>query len=241
MPAIQYASKVITTVGTRLRLVPLAINNRNPPLYTITAAASALAGAESISVTAAASTKLWPGTALVFDKGGAGESTAYVASEVTVTSTATPVPVVPLALPIASAATASTLGSVYVAGVTDSSPTSSPKTVDTTNYLSGTGMEMAIVGTNRTLSMSFNQVEGDPGGKLLKDILYIDNFSDREIFAIYERPNGETYKGACIPTSGDQTGAVQDLAKMTVALQFQGASFTFNHAKNAPVIPWPTT
>ncbi len=232
---VNYRTKLITTVNTNLRLVPLGKNNRSPVLYNITTTAAAVIDAESLTVTALP-VALWPGDRLNF-----GTPTVPIIATVAdyVAIAATTIPTLPLAGPIPTAAVAKSRGSVYIAGVTDASPPSSPKTIDTTNYLSGTGAEMAITGTNRTLNIGFNRVEGDPGGKLLLDILYIDSLYDREVYAIYQRPNGEQYEGACIPTTGDQSGAVQDKATMTVNLQFQGSSFKFTHAPDAAAIVWP--
>lgn len=233
--AIEYASKVITTVNTRLRVVPLGANNRNPPNFTITTTAAAVVGATQLVVTALP-VKLWPGDRLIFNPGGT-QAIVFVARPAEIAATTVFINDLPVAL--TTGAVATTKGSVYIAGVTDASPASAPKTIDTTNYLSGVGAEMAIVGTNRTLNLTFDRVEGDPGGQLFMDILYRDIYYDRECYAFYQRPSGELYEGACIATTGDQSGAVQDKATMTVNLQFQGSSFIFTPAPSAPAILWP--
>lgn len=234
---IEYKTKLITTVDTQLRLAPLPPNVRKPTVYTITTAAAAAIDDEEIAV-APTPVDLWPGDTLEFDK---GLPTATIAQVASITATgSTTVAVAPLEGVIANGATAESIGSVYIAGVTDASPPSSPKIIPTSNYLSGAGAESAVTGTNRQLNMTFDRVESDPGGKLLLDILYIDELYDREIYAIYQRPNGERYEGAAIPTTGDQSGPVQDKATMTVNLQYQGCSFKFTHARNAAAIAWPT-
>jgi hypothetical protein len=123
--------------------------------------------------------------------------------------------------------TASTLATLYIAGATDASPSSQPKTVDAANFLSGAGMEMITTGTNRTVSFSFQRIVGDPGADLLLSYLYSDSLFNREIYAILKRPFGEEFAGAAIMTSGNQSSPVQDLITVQADLQFQGSSFVY--------------
>lgn len=124
-------------------------------------------------------------------------------------------------------ATASTLGLVNLVGCTDASPSSAPKTIDTTNYLSGVGVEMATIGTNRTLNVTFNEIQGDLGGIIIKNILFNNDHFNREVYAVVARPNGEKYEGAAIVTSGDGQAPVQEKVTRSAAMQFQGASFIY--------------
>lgn len=123
--------------------------------------------------------------------------------------------------------TATTLATMYIAGATDASPSSQPKTVDAANFLSGAGMEMITTGTNRTVSFTFQRIIGDPGADLLMRVLYDDSLFDREVYAILKRPFGEEYAGAAIMTSGNQSSPVQDLITVQADLQFQGSSFVY--------------
>lgn len=124
-------------------------------------------------------------------------------------------------------ATATTLGLVNLVGCTDASPSSAPKTIDTTNYLSGVGVEMATIGTNRTLNVTFNEIQGDLGGIIIKNILFNNAYYNSEIYAVVQRPNGEKYEGAAIVTSGDGQAPVQEKVTRSAAMQFQGSSFTY--------------
>jgi hypothetical protein len=123
--------------------------------------------------------------------------------------------------------TASTLATMYIAGATDASPSSQPKTVDGANFLSGAGSEMITTGTSRTMSFTFQRIVGDPGADLLCQMLFNDAFYDREIYAALKRPFGEEYAGAAIMTSGNQSSPVQDLITVQADLQFQGSSFVY--------------
>jgi len=73
----------------------------------------------------------------------------------------------------------------------------------------------------------------------LLDILYDKNYLRREIYAELTTPEGQVYKGACIPTTGTQAGAVQAKRTLQVTLQWQGCSFKFTHGTDAAVIEWP--
>ena len=195
-----------------------------PASTTGTVAASLLTlGSEYLPVTPIP-TNIYPGEKLTFNSGGP----SYVAT----VSDFAPAGAIALQVqPLASAATAghtaSTLATMYIAGATDASPSSQPKTVDAANFLSGAGMEMITTGTNRTVSFSFQRIIGDPGADLLMQMLYNDQFYDREIYATLKRPFGEEYSGSAIMTSGNQSSPVQDLITVQADLQFQGSSFVY--------------
>ena len=230
--SIEYANATLVTTGMQLRFNPLPFGVRIPTKYTITTTAAAIVGAETLAVTALPA-KLWCGDVLVFNSGG----TATVARDTAIAGTS--LKVVPLTTPIATGATAQTTASVYAA-VTEASPNASPKIEDVTNSLSGTGYEGATVASNQQLSLTMDRVSGSPGNKLLLDILYKPEHLKREIYAGLVFPNGEKYQGACIPTTGSQSGAVQAKRTMQVNLQFQGCSFEFVQGTDAAVVDWPT-
>ena len=154
-----------------------------------------------------------------------GTSKAVVVDQSPVNSTL--IQVAPLAAAVTPSSTATTKALLAVVGATDASPSSAPKTTDTTNYLSGAGMEMATIGTNRTLNVTFNEIEGDLGGIIIKQILFNDIHYNREIYAVVSRPNGEQYEGAAIVTQGDGQAPVQEKVTRTANMQFQGSSFIY--------------
>jgi hypothetical protein len=215
----------------RLRFVPLALGNRKPPLFNVTMAAQGTIGAETITV-ASLPIKLWPGDILTFTSG----AKATVADIALVA--ATTVKVVPLSAVIASGEIARTNGSCYVA-VTEASPTATPKVEDATNTLSGTASESVTTASNYQLNCTVNLTAGSPGDKLLLDILYDEKYLRREIYATLTTPEGQVYEGACIPTTGTQSGQVQMKRTLQVTLQWQGCSFGFTHGSDAAVIVWP--
>lgn len=132
--------------------------------------------------------------------------------------------------------TASVVPLVNVNGATNATPSSAPKTTDTANYLSGVGAEMAIVGTNRTVAVSFNEISGDLGGSILKTILFNDAYYDRELYARIVFADGETHEGVAIVTSGDGSSPVQDKRTRNANFQFQGATYVFTPATADEVI-----
>lgn len=191
-------------------------------------------GSEYVKVSAIP-TNIYPGEVLFFDPEGA--NTRVVVAEYAPAGTSV-LEVLPIPAALTANDTATTIASLYIAGATDASPSSQPKTVDTANFLSGAGMEMATTGTNRTLNFTFQNIVGDPGSDLLKGILYDDAVYNREIYAILKRDAGnrlvaEQYEGAAIPTQGDQSSPVQDLVTITANLQFQGASFKYTPTTGA--------
>ena len=171
-------------------------------------------------------------TAIYLD---AGEILSFGATSVVLTDSAPAGSEILFCLPLAAALTAGvsakTKALLTVVGATNATPVASPKTTDSTTYLSGTGVEMAIIGSNRTLNMSFNRVSGDYGGNLLMNILYKQEFFDREVWAEIVRPNGEKYEGAAVVTSGNQTAPVQEKITQEANMQFQGDSFVFTPAE----------
>lgn len=198
---------------------------REIPASTVgSVAASVLtAGSTNLPVTALP-TNLYPGEKLIFDVGGTPKT--VVVSDFAPAG-AIAVECQPTAVTVVANNTATTTATLYIAGATDASPSSQPKTVDAANFLSGAGMEMITTGTNRTLSFSFQRIVGDAGADLLMAILYSDEFFDREIYATLKRPFGEEYAGAAIVTSGNQSSPVQDLITVQADLQFQGSSFVY--------------
>lgn len=187
-----------------------------------TVAASTLAvGSEYLPVTSLP-TNIYPGEKLSFNNG----AYTVVVSDFAPAG-AIQLQVQPTTVLAVENHTASTLATMYIAGATDASPSSQPKTVDGANFLSGAGSEMITTGTSRTMSFTFQRIVGDPGADLLCQMLFNDQFYDREIYATLKRPFGEEYAGAAIMTSGNQSSPVQDLITVQADLQFQGSSFVY--------------
>jgi hypothetical protein len=208
------AATSVTLLYPLVRAIPASTTG-------VVAASLLTLGSEYLPVTPIP-TNIYPGEKLSFNSG------AYTA----VVSDFAPAGAIALQVqPLAAAATAghtaSTLATLYIAGATDASPSSQPKTVDAANFLSGAGMEMITTGTNRTVSFTTQRVIGDPGVDLLMRILYDDAFYSSEIYATLKRPFGEEYSGAAILTSGNQSSPVQDLITVQCDLQFQGSSFAY--------------
>lgn len=178
---------------------------------------------------------IFPGEELFFD--AAGDNVKVIVATYAPAG-ATVLECLPIPATITQGHVANTFATVAIAGATDASPSSSPKTVDSTTFASGAGTEMLITGVNRTLNFTFQDTEGDPASEILKQILYNDTQYDREIYAILKRDAGdrliaEQYEGAAIPTQGDQSSPVQDIVSITANLQFQGASFRYTPTDGA--------
>lgn len=167
-------------------------------------------------------TNIYPGEKLTFNNGAYSVTVSDFAP-----AGATRLQIQPSTVLAVENHTAKTTATVYIAGATDASPSSQPKTVDAANFLSGSGMEMVTTGSNRTMSFTFQRIIGDPGADLLMKILYDDRFFGSEIYATLRRPFGEEFAGAAILTSGNQSSPVQDLITVQADLQFQGSSFKY--------------
>jgi len=192
-------------------------------------AGSLTAGTEYLSVTPT-TVALWAGEKLTFT-GGIQVVVTKDAPQGVVTLDVAPTPSL-----LTSGNIAVTMATYYIAGATDASPNSSPKAVETTNFNSGAGTEQVITGISRTMSFTFQNIQGDPGAEVIKQILYNDDYYNREIYAILKRADGETYEGAAIPTTGSQQSPVQELITIQADLQFQGATFSYTPDAKAPTV-----
>lgn len=135
--------------------------------------------------------------------------------------------VLPLTTAVTAGQTAITQNLLTVAGATDATPSSAPKTVDATTYNSGVGKEMLVTGVSATLKIGYNLIVGDRGGDIITSLLLDPTFYNREVYAVVARPFDGVYEGAAIVTNNSDTAPVQDIAKRTADMQFQGVSFKF--------------
>ncbi len=161
----------------------------------------------------------------------AGEVLTFGSQRITVTDYAPAGSTVLEILELTSAATvgatASTQNLLTVAGATDATPSSAPKTVDATTYNSGVGKEMLVTGVSATLKIGYNLIVGDRGGDVITSLLLNPDNYNREVYAVVSRPFDGIYEGAAIVTNNSDTAPVQDIAKRTADMQFQGTSFKF--------------
>jgi len=202
-----------------------------PAAATANFAASAIANTASANLIQVTPTPVYLDIGEVLDFGGVIAILSQPAP-----AGSTQLLVLPLAVALTTGAEAITIALVNVVGATNATPSSNPKTSDSTTYLSGSGVSMAIVGSNRTLNLSFNHIEGDMGGAILMAILYNEQFLGREVWAEVVRDNGETYRGRATLTTGNQTAPTQEKVTQEANMQFQGDSFEFTAAsKSDPV------
>jgi hypothetical protein len=127
--------------------------------------------------------------------------------------------------------TATTNGLLAVVGCTSSPvPSAEPKAVETTNLLSGTGVEKKLTAVGYKMKVEFNQVTGDLGGGVLLGILRNPNKLAKEVYFQVITSEGETHTGAAIVTAGPEAGNIQDIRKISCELQVQGLSYAFTAA-----------
>lgn len=138
---------------------------------------------------------------------------------------ATLLPVKPLEAPVSADEIATTKALLLLVGAMVATPASAPKSVDRSRYISGPGAESQTVGTNRTLQLQFDRMIGDLGGETLMEILYNDDYYQRQVYAFVQFADGETFEGLAQITQGDSQGATQDKRMQTANMQYQGCSF----------------
>jgi len=220
-------SVVETTLGITFQIGELptqtvggvVISSRTPTSYTITTSATASSGAESINVTALP-VALDAGTILTF-----GSTTVTVSNRAAVAATS--IQTLPLSASVAGAATATTKALVFVAGCTNATVTPQIKNSDTTNYLSGLGMEKVTVGNAKTMALDFDLVYGDLGGGILRKIAYQNAFAGREFYFRLAFPSGEAHEGVALLESVSPQNPVQEKRSFSCSAQIQGDNYFY--------------
>lgn len=224
---INRASVVETTLGITFQIGELptqqvgavTVTNRNVPSYTITTTAAAIALAESILVSAT-TVLLDAGTLLNFGGVIVTLSNAAAAGSTTLQT-------LPLPASIGSGATATTKALVFVSGCTDATITPQIKNVDTTNYLTGIGMEMATTGNSKKMQLNFNLIYGDRGASILRKIAYDKTYVGREFYFYLLFPSGEAHEGVALLESASPTQQVQDKRSFSCNAQVQGDTYIY--------------
>jgi Phage tail tube protein len=204
----------------------LALNSRTPASTTITIDTAPTAGAESISVTASASTEVKAGNSLTFVT-TTGRVQALVTADTTIATSATSVPVLPLRAAIADTSTAVYYtGMLPIYGIQEFSVQSQDQEVDTTNTLSGFGTEMALVRSGKTVSISGIQVPNDEGmDTIIKGVALTGALFGREVYAVLTLPDGERYRGAAKVRNFNAPGNQNEVKKYSFELTFMGVTF----------------
>ena len=224
---INRASVVETTLGITFQIGELPtqqvgsviVSNRNVPTYTITTAAAAIADAESLTVQA---------TPVLLDAGvklNFGGVVVTLSNAVAAGSTI--LQTLPLPSAVSSGATATTKALVFVAGCTDATITPQIKNVDTTNYLTGIGMEMATTGNSKKMQLNFNLIYGDRGANILRRIAYEKVYVGREFYFYLLFPSGEAHEGIALLESASPTQQVQDKRSFSCNAQVQGDTYIY--------------
>jgi hypothetical protein len=221
------ASVVETTLGITFQIGELPtqqvgaviVTNRNVPSYTITTSAAAATDAESIVVTA---------TPVLLD---AGVKLNFAGTIVTLSNAAaagsTTLQTLPLLAPVGNAVSATTKALVFVSGCTDATITPEIKNIDTTNYLSGVGMEKVTTGNSKKMQLNFNLIYGDRGGNILRRIAYDKVYVGREFYFSLLFPSGEAHEGIALLESASPTQQVQDKRSFSCNAQVQGDTYVY--------------
>jgi hypothetical protein len=238
---IAYPTAKIKANGTRFRITPLPENKRIITPMVLTTAGAIAVGQETITLSAALTKAVWAGDVIKF-KVGAGPEVAYTladSSPIGAGIAGSPLKIVPATTALATGATGSTIGSIYVAGVTDIPINVAPVTTTGGDLLSGDFSETSITGTAYSIPLSINRIKNCPGQGVLLDLIYKDDYLYREVFAEMIRPNGEYHGGAAVVSAAGETGAKDAEVVLSATLSFNGCSVEFRHADGFTPVPWP--
>jgi hypothetical protein len=211
-------------------MVILPLGSRNPTIVTVTNSAAAAIGAQTMQLTAStASTAIKAGSSLSFIAPTAptGRQQAMLVNDATLGTPATAADVSELVAAIPANATAQYYpGLLPLLGIQDFGLQSQPTTEDTTDTRSGTGTEMGMIRTSRTLNVSCIE---RPGDACLYNIVKPLNLSNalfgREVWAIATYPDGEQLRGAAKVTNYQQPGNKDQFKKFSFDLTFMGGGF----------------
>lgn len=232
-----YASGRLIANGARFRLLPLAKGQREAAAMTLTTAAAVAVGGDTITLASGLTKPVFAGDVLTFDKGLPGEGTVTLADGADVA--ATELQIVPAVAVIASGATAQTIGSVYVAGVTALQISSQPNAIESQDLLSEGFTETTITGDTISFPITVERVSNCPGQGILADLAYNPKLKGREVFAQLIFEDGETYEGATIVTSTSQDANPNAIRTMQLTLNVQGCSFRFVHQTGFEPLEFP--
>ncbi|MFM6871150.1 MAG: phage tail tube protein [Dolichospermum sp.] len=207
----------------------LSPNSRAVVKNVITFEAAATVGATTVSLTAASSTTIEAGTSVSFAAASSPTERQQVlfTSDATITSTATNFAVAPLKKAIADNSVGDfVVGTLPLIGIQTMDVQNQETQVDTTNFQSGSGTEMAIVRNARTLNISGIVKVGDMAYTNIIQKVSLDSaFINREIYAIATFPDGEKFEGAAKIMGLNMPANQNEVKKYTFNLTFLGDSF----------------
>jgi hypothetical protein len=218
--------------GVTLDMLMLPLGSRNPVSVTVTAASASAAGATTMSLTAsAAGTKIYAGSSLSFiaSTTPTRRYQAIIATDCTLGTTATTVDVLPLTGPIASTSTAPWFdGLTPLLGIQDFGSNTQDTTVDTTNTLSGSGTENAMIRSSKTLTVSGIQIPGDRAlYTIVKPVTLNFGFYGRELYVARNMPDGEIMRGVAKLGNYNEPGNQNEVKKFSFEMTIQGSTFEY--------------
>lgn len=212
-----------------LDILLLPANSRAVTRATITADAAAAIGDTTISLTAASSTTIKAGTSISFAtaSGATERQQVLFTANATITTTPANFAIAPLKKAIADSSVASfVVGTVPLFGIQTMDLQVQETQVDTTNFQSGSGTEMAIVRNARTYNISGNVKAGDLAyTDIIQKVTLNSAFLNREVYAIGTLPDGEKFEGAAKVMGLNMPANQNEIKKYSFNLTFQGDSF----------------
>lgn len=239
---IKYPTQRLSGNNSRVRVLPLPINEREIATMTLTLGAAIAVDDEQLTLGTGLTKEVWAGDILTFNAGTTNE-------QITVADNAgigdTIIPIVPAEVAVANGSTAETAGLCYVTGITSIQIASNPTTEQSVDVLSGGETETLVTGSSYTLPLVMDIINNCHGQGLFKDLLYDRKYREREVFLDLIFDNGaggigDRYLGAAVLTAGTQDANPNAKRTMNVTATFNGCSFKFIHSVGFDPISWPS-
>jgi hypothetical protein len=150
-----------------------------------------------------------------------------VIEDAALSATPATVPISPLVTAIGATSVAPLISGLFpVFGIQEFNYQTQPQEVDTTNLQSGSGMESALVRSDRTYDVSGIAIPGDQAlFNIVKKVAEDDAFFGREVYFVCTTPDGEVKRAAAKVKNYSESGNQNEVRKYSFQLQAQGSSF----------------
>lgn len=210
-----------TTVGA------VQVSVRSLPTITWSVKSAASLNAETVTLAHDQSSSVYLDAGTVLSFGGAKKLTVATGISIPTGTTGTAVDTLPIPAALTTTDTATAKEIYFVNGCTNATVSPEIKNEETTNYLSGVGMEQTTVGNSKKMNLEFNLVYNDKGSDVLRKISYDATYVGREFYFELTFASGEKHSGFALLTSASPQGGVQQIRKFQCEAQIQGDSYVY--------------
>lgn len=212
-----------------LDLTMLPLNSRAVTQVTITVTEPGVIGAQSITVSSSANITIKAGTSISVAAPATPTERQQIlfVEDASITATPAAFDIAPLKKAIADNSVGTIpSGLTPLFGIQTMDVATQETQVDTTNFQSGSGTEMAIIRNSRTLNISGIVKAGDLAyTNIIQKVTLDSAFLNREIYAVATFPDGEKFEGATKVMGLNMPANQNEVKKYSFNLTFLGDSF----------------